>query len=140
MPVARRAALRLRPVQRTHLPLWVWIGLIGIALAALLPVLQSSQATSTGAELRALERARAAQQAQIRQLASQVGELAALARVETVARERLGLTPAHPTTVLSVDDPPPDRLLPARFLPRREPVVETELPWWRQLVDVLIVR
>ncbi len=140
MPVARRAALRLRPVQRTHLPLWVWIGLIGIALAALLPVLQSSQATSTGAELRALERARAAQQAQIRQLASQVGELAALARVETVARERLGLTPARPTTVLSVDAPPPDRLLPARFLPRREPVVETELPWWQQLVDVLIVR
>ena len=140
MPVARRASMRVRPVRRTRLPFWVWVGGVGIALAALLPVLQSSDATATAATLRALERERAGMQAEVRLLASQVGELTALSRIATVGRERLGLTPALPTTVLSVDIPPPERLLPVRFLPRRAELIERSLPWWQQVVDVLIVR
>lgn len=140
IPLARRAALQVRPMRRTRLPFWVWLGLLGIAFAALLPVLQLSDVTQAGANVRELERERAGLQAEVRLLASQVGELAALSRVEEAATRRLGLTPARPTTILSVDTPPPSRLLPTRLLPRRDnPVVRT-LPWWQQVLNVLIVR
>ena len=141
MPVARRAALRVPvPVRRARLPLWVWIGVVGLSLAAALPVAQSSDATATGATLRDLERERAAAQAEVRQLAAQVGELTSLIRIQAVAEERLGLTPARPTAVLSVDAPPPERTLPARFLPRRELGASVALSWWQRVLDALIVR
>ena len=141
MPVARRAATRVpAPVRRARLPLWVWVGVIGLSIAAVLPVAQSSDATATGATVRDLERQRAAAQAEVRQLASQVGELTSLEHVAAVARERLGLTLARPTVILEVDAAPPERLLPARFLPRRHEAVETTAAWWQQLLDVLIVR
>ncbi len=140
LPVARRAALRVRPVRRGRLPHWVWIGVVGLAFAALLPVLQSSDATQAGARLRGLEQERASLQAEVRLLVSQVGELTALNRIGTVADERLGLTPARPTTVLSVDVPPPDQLLPTRFLPSRDVPVERALPAWQRWLGILIVR
>lgn len=141
LPVARRAAMRVPPpVRRARLPLWVWVGVIGLCLAAVLPVAQSSDATATGAALRDLERQRAAGQAEVRQLASQVGELTSLERVAAVADERLGLTPARPTVILTVHTPPPERLLPARYLPRREEALVTSAVWWQRLLDVLIVR
>ena len=141
LPVARRAAMRVPPpIRRARLPLWVWVGVVGLAIAAALPVLQSSDATATGAALRDLERQRAAAQAEVRELASQVGELTSLDRVAAVAKTRLGLTPARPTVLLTVDTAPPERLLPARFLPRREAVVPEGATWWQRLLDVLIVR
>ena len=127
-------------MRRTRTPFWVWLGLLGMGMAALLPVLQSSDTTARAAALRDLERERATLNAEVRLLASQVGELAGLTRVEKVARERLGLTPAQPTTVLSVTEPPPGRLLPARFLPVREQSVEMALPWWQRVLDVLVIR
>jgi cell division protein FtsL len=111
-----------------------------LSLAAVLPVAQSSDATATGATVRELERQRAATQAEVRQLASQVGELSALERVSAVATGRLGLTPARPTVVLHVGTPPPERLLPTRFLPRQEVAIQSTTAWWQRLVDVLIVR
>ncbi len=140
LPVARRAALRVRPMRRGRVPLWVWVGVVGLSLAALLPVVQSSDATQAGAQLRDLERERAALQAEVRLLASQVGELTALNRIGNVAQERLGLTPARPTTVLSVDVPPPVALLPTRFLPTRDLPVEQALPAWQRWIGILIVR
>ncbi len=141
LPVARRAAMRVPPpIRRARLPLWIWVGVVGLAIAAALPVLQSSDATATGAELRALERQRAAAQAEVRALASQVGELTSLERVAAVAETRLGLTPARPTVLLTVDTPPPERLLPARFLPRRAEAAPEDAAWWQRLLDVVIVR
>ena len=141
MPVARRAALRVPPpVRRARLPLWVWVAVIGLTAAAALPVLQTSDATARGAALRGLERQRAAAQAEVRELASQVGELTSLAHVAAVAEERLGLTPARPTVILTVHTPPPERLLPARFLPRRDQVLTESAAWWQQIADVLVFR
>ena len=141
MPVARRAALRVPPpVRRARLPLWMWVAVIGLSLAAALPVLQSSDATARGAVLRGLERQRSGAQAEVRELASQVGELTSLERVAAIAQERLGLTPARPTVILTVHTPPPERLLPARFLPRRDAVLIESAVWWQRLADVLIVR
>ncbi|MXY80191.1 MAG: hypothetical protein F4Y94_11050 [Chloroflexi bacterium] len=141
LPVARRAAMRVPPpIRRARLPLWIWVGVVGLATAAALPVLQSSDATATGAELRALERHRAAAQAEVRALASQVGELTSLERIAVVAETRLGLTPARPTVLLTVDTPPPERLLPARFLPRRAEAAPPDAAWWQRLLEMLIVR
>lgn len=114
--------------------------MLGIAFAAFLPVLQTSDATSAAAEVRTLEQGRARLQAEVRLLASQVGELTALARVEQVAVERLDMVPARPTVVLKVPEVPPPRLLPARFLPQRVIEVETALPWWQSLFGVLVLR
>lgn len=146
LPGVRRGSLRgralrqVRPVQRGRLPAAIWLGLIGIAFAAFLPVLQTSEATSAGSAARELERGRDRLQAEVRLLASQVGELTALSRVERVARERLDLVPARPTVVLSVESPPPARLLPARFLPARSLDLREALPWWQSLFDVLVLR
>ena len=103
-------------------------------------MVQSSDATQAGAQLQDLERERARLQAEVRLLASQVGQLAALNRVEQVAVERLGLTPARPTVVLEVDEPPPVRVLPSRYLPQRSESVTADLPPWQRLLDLLIVR
>lgn len=135
-----RASQRARPVQRGRLPLAVWLGVVGLALAALLPVLQTSDATSASGAARELERDRARLQAEVRLLASQVGELTALSRVERVARERLGLVPARPTVALSVDEPPPPSVLPSRFLPAPTPVLRDDLPWWQELFGALVLR
>ena len=135
-----RSLERVRPLQRSGLPLAVWIAVLGIAVAAFLPVLQTSDATAAAAEVRTLERGRARLQAEVRLLASQVGELTALARVEQVAVERLDMVPARPTVVLTVEHLPPPRLLPARFLPQRDIELETALPWWQSLFGVLVLR
>ena len=102
---------------------------LGLTLAAVIPILQASSATSTSAELQALENERAALQAEVRLIASQVGELASLQRVADAARERLRLTPAEPTTVLHIDAPPPPRVLPRRLLPPEDRTFETKLSW-----------
>jgi hypothetical protein len=135
-----RALRRVHPVQRGRLPIAVWIGVIGIAFAALLPVLQTSDATSAAASQRGLERDRARLQAEVRLLASQVGELSALNRVADVAQTRLNLVPARPTVVLTVKETPPPRLLPARFLPQQDLELVETLPWWQTLFDVFVLR
>jgi cell division protein FtsL len=146
LPGVRRGSLRsqalrqVQPVQRGRLPAAIWLGVIGIAFAAFLPVLQTSDATSAGSAAHELERARDRLQAEVRLLASQVGELTALSRVERVARERLGLVPARPTVALEVEPSPPARLLPARFLPTRSLDLREALPWWQSLFDVLVLR
>ena len=135
-----RSLERVRPIQRGGLPLAVWIAVLGIAVAAFLPVLQTSDATSAAAEVRTLEQGRARLQAEVRLLASQVGELTALARVELVAVERLDMVPARPTVVVTTEEVPPPRLLPVRFLPQRDIELETALPWWQSLFGVLVLR
>ena len=123
-----------------RIPLWAWVGMVGLAFAALLPILQSSAATKSGAQQQTLEGERSALQAEVRLLASKVGELAALNRIGEVASDRLGLTQAQPTTVLSVDTPPPVQLVPTRYLPSRDIPVNHEIPTWVRWMEILILR
>ena len=140
LPITRQASLRVRPTQNRRVPLWAWIGVVGLAFAALLPILQSSAATESGAQQLSLENERSALQAEVRLLASKVGELAALNRIGNVASGRLGLTQAQPTTVLSVDTPPPVQLVPTRYLPSRDVPVDQVIPTWARWLEILIVR
>lgn len=137
-PVAGETALRVRPIHGFRFPVWVWVAAAGLTLAAVIPILQASSATSTSAELQALENERTALQAEVRLIASQVGELASLQRVADAARERLRLTPAEPTTVLHVDAPPPPRVLPRRLLPPENSTFETRVSWWQQAVNSIV--
>ena len=137
-PLAREAALRVRPIHSFRFPVWVWIAAAGLTLAAVIPILQASSATSTSAELLALDDQHAALQAEVRLIASQVGELASLQRVEDAARERLSLTPAQPTTVLHIDAAPPPRVLPRRLLPFETTTFPSEHEWWQQALELIV--
>lgn len=99
------------------MPAWAWLAVFGLCIAATLPVIRVSSVTESGTELRVLEAERERLRSEIRSLAAHIGQLGSLARVKRQAEERLNMVPARPTVVLEVQQPPPARVLPARFLP-----------------------
>ena len=138
-----RLALPRRPRYTGRMPAWAWLAIIGLCIAAALPVIRTSNVTESGMELRALEAERERLRSEIRSLAAHVGQLGSLARIKQQAEERLGMVPARPTIVLEVDQPPPARTLPARLLPpdsetRFSPAAGSARTVEDELVDVLI--
>lgn len=109
-----------------------------VAAAALLPVAQSSDATSTGTEIRRLETRKADLLASIHLTQTEIAELAAIERVEQRARE-LGLAPAERVMYVRVAGSPPVTGMPSRYLNEEEPpaVASTEQPWWKALLSKL---
>ena len=97
--------------------LWVWLAVLGLGIAAALPVIRTATVTENGTELQLLEEERDRLRSEIRTLAAHVGQLGSLDRVEVEAIERLNMVPVRPTAVLEVDVSPPARRLPTRFLP-----------------------
>ncbi len=94
-----------------------------VVAAALLPVVQSSKATSAGYETRQLERRKTDLQASIYNAQSEIAERGSLEHIEREARGRLGMLPATRTVVLKVDDAaPPAWQVPSRFLAAGTPV------------------
>ena len=112
-----RPILPRRPRYTGRMPAWAWLAVFGLCIAATLPVMRTSSVTESGMELRSLEAERERLHSEIRSLAAHVGQLGSLARVQRQAEERLNMVPARPTVVLDVEQPPPSRTLPARFLP-----------------------
>ena len=110
-----------------------------VAAAALLPVAQSSSATTTGHEIRMLEARRADLNASIHQTQSEVATLGAIERVERRAREHLGMVPADRWMYVSVGQPAPVAGVPARYLNEEEPVTATTAgrPWWQAMLHKL---
>ena len=133
-----RALAQRRLLPHPRMPAWVWILLIGLCVAASLPVIQSSSATETGARLIALEAERERLRSELRTLAAHVGELASLNRIERDARTRLRMVNATPTVRLEVEHAPPARVMPSRYLPLPETVEHHEPPRWQALLDLLI--
>lgn len=79
---------------------------------------QLSSATVTSYEINALNRERAAKQAEIHDLEKQVAELSSLARVDLEARVKLGMQPATRKMYIEVGQPLPQaQTLPTRFMP-----------------------
>ena len=106
-----------RPRYTGRMPAWAWLAVFGLCIAATLPVVRVSSVTESGTELRILEAERERLRSEIRSLAAHIGQLGSLARVKQQAEERLNMVPARPTFSLEVQQPPPARILPARFLP-----------------------
>ncbi len=136
---ARRAFGQRRLLPQARMPAWVWILIIGLCVAASLPVLQSSNATETGARLAALEAERERLRSELRTLSAHVGELASLNRIEHDARTRLRMVEATPTVRLEVDHSPPARLVPSRYLPAPTAATPSDPPRWQALLDLLIL-
>lgn len=141
-----RPVLPRRPRYTGRMPAWAWLAVFGLCIAAALPVIRTSSVTESGSELRALEAERERLNSEIRSLAAHVGQLGSLARIQQEAVDRLNMVPARPTVVLEVDQPPPARTLPARFLPsandagraaNHAPTGSTPSVW-RSIFDVLI--
>lgn len=109
-----------------------------VAAAALLPVAQSSDATSTGSDIRRLEVQKADLQARIHLAQTEIAEQAAIDRVEQRARD-MGLVPAERFMYVRVSAPPPAAGMPSRYLNEEEPVSPaTEgQSWWKALLSRL---
>ncbi len=133
-----------RPAPRTKgrsfsMPLVLTIALVTIGLAGLLPLLQSSQTTTTGHNIGELERQRNDWEARIHELEAEIASLAALDRIEREAHQRLDMRAPENTVYITVDvaspesQPVPDRFLP----PKKQESVKEDKSWWQSLLDLL---
>ncbi len=133
--------LPTRPRYSGRMPAWAWIAIFGLCIAAVLPVIQSSNITESGAELLALEAEREQLKSDVRSLATHVGTLGSLTRVEEQARARLNMVRAKPTIIINVDHPAPARVMPSRFLPHhdaRQGASKPETSGWVGLLELFI--
>jgi cell division protein FtsL len=112
-----------------------------VATAALLPVVQSSNLTTTGYEIRALEQRRSDLQAAIYNAQVDIARLGSLERVEREARGRLGMVPAERAISVQVNVPPPaPRQIPARYVPQPPPAPARPTGLWERLLARLPFR
>jgi cell division protein FtsL len=113
-PAARRAHGVLGPPAGRLLAV-VAAAVVGIA--AFIPLIQDSGATTKGYELRDLERERNEWRARVHDLESEVAALGSTERVRREATERLGMAPPAKTIYLGVGVPaPPLGRVPSRYL------------------------
>src|SRR3546814_221179 len=94
------------------------IAAVVVGLAAMLPLVQSSGATSTAGRVERLQEEKTGMQAKLRELELEVAQMGSLGRIENEARTRLQMEPPKETHYIAVDAPPPEKSkLPSRFLP-----------------------
>jgi cell division protein FtsL len=138
MAPAREPAAPRSEGRQLSLPSLVTICLVVIGLAGLLPLIQSSQVTSTSSDIRQLERARNDWQARLQELQAEVAFLGSLDRIEKEARERLGMVSPSETVYIVVDEPAPDtQPVPLRFLPTEKEQPHQEDSWWESILGKL---
>ena len=101
---------------RRAFSLTITLGLV--ILAILLPVVQSSDETTQGYRIRALEQQQSDLEAKIYAAQADVARLGALSRIDSEARGRLGMAPAPHAITVSVNVPiPAFRPIPNRYVP-----------------------
>lgn len=121
------------------MPVVLTIALVAIGLAALLPLLQKSEAVNTNYTIRQLERQRNDWEARIHELEAEVASLAALDRIDREARQRLNMEEPEDTVYLTVDVASPDsQPVPDRFRsPDKQESAKEDQSWWQSLLDLL---
>lgn len=116
------------------LPVALSLAAVVIGIAALLPLIQSSGATSKAGRVDALEEQRTASQAQLRELEVEVARLGSLERIEQEARTRLGMETPKQTHFIPMDVPGPEPLkAPSRYLPQEPQQSNTNSSLWEDL-------
>ena len=119
------------------LPVLLILAAMAIGVTALLPLIQSSSATSTAGEVRSLETERTDWRARLRTLELEVAALGSLSRIETEAAVRFRMAPPKEQHFITVDAPAPaPQKIPSRYLPEpeeRDPdspsLIEDVLDW-----------
>ena len=115
------------------------IALALVALAILLPVMQSSDETSQGYRIRGLEQQQVDLEAKIYSSQSDIAQLGSLTRIDSEARNRLGMVPADRTLALSVSVPVPvTHPLPNSYLqPSTAATAAAPESFWQKLRRIL---
>lgn len=102
------------------LPVVLIIAAMIVGMAAFLPLVQSSGATTTGGNIRRLEQEREDWSARLQEQEITVAELGSLTRIEQEARTRLKMAPPEEVHYIRVDAPAPaPHRLPSRYLPEQ---------------------
>lgn len=102
------------------LPVFLILASVAIGVAALLPLIQSSSATDTAGEVRALENQRTDSQARLRALELEVAGLGSLSRIEAEAAARFKMGPPKERYYIGIDAPAPEaHKIPSRYLPEQ---------------------
>jgi cell division protein FtsL len=103
------------------------IAVVVIGFTAMLPLIQSSGATSTAGNIEQLQQDKAGLQARLRELEVDVATMGSLSRIEAEATNRLGMEKPKDVHYIPIDMPPPaERKLPSRFLPPEPPAPTAE--------------
>lgn len=120
------------------LPVLLIVAAVAVGIAALLPLVQSSGATSTAGHIRQLQQEREDWQARLHEQEVKVARLGSLERIDQEARIRLKMGPPTIVHYFSVDAPAPaPHRLPARFLPPQDAPVEPGDTLWKDIADWL---
>jgi len=118
---ARRQPATDAMFRSSALPVLLILAAMAIGVSALLPLIQSSSATSTAGDVRALEAEHADQRARLRALELEVAGLGSLSHIEAEAAARFGMKPPTQLHYIAIDAPGPEpRKLPTRYY-RTEP-------------------
>jgi len=103
------------------LPVLLILAALAIGISALLPLLQSSSATSTAGNVRALEAEKTDWRARLRALELEVAQMGSLSRIEAEAAARFGMRPPAAREYIAIDAPAPEpRRLPSRYAPEQD--------------------
>ncbi len=118
------------PLQDSNIPVILILVTLVVGIAALLPLVQTSLATSTGGNVSRLEQLREDWQAQLHEQELTVAQLGSLDRIDGEARGRLKMVTPESVTYLLVDAPAPAPIkLPSRYLTEETGPVESESLW-----------
>src|SRR3989337_4106338 len=98
------AALEL--LRSPSLPVLLILCAVAIGVAALLPLVQSSDLTTTNGNIQRLERDSADWRARLHEMELDVASMSSLERVEKEARERPGMAPPAAIHYMNVDKAP----------------------------------
>jgi hypothetical protein len=125
-------------LQGTNVPVLLTIAALIVGVAALLPVVQTSLATSTGGSISQLEREREDWQARVHEQEVRVAQMGSLDRVEQQAKTRLKMVQPKEVHYLSIDAqaPAPHRL-PSRYLPPEQPRPQAGSSLWEEITGWL---
>ena len=116
------------------LPVILIIAALLIGISALLPLVQSSGATTTAGTILSLEQQRTDWRARVRTLELDVAGLGSLGHIEREATQRLKMGPPKETYFIRVDAPAPEpRRLPSRYLAQEPATEDSGSSIWKQL-------
>ncbi len=120
------------------MPILLIISALVIGAAALVPLVQSSMATTTNGNVHRLERQRDDWRARVQELEIDVATMAGLDRIENEAISKLKMVTPEETRYINVAvEAPEARKLPSRYLPPAQDENEAEPGIWEQLLDWL---
>ncbi len=117
-------------LQGTNIPVILILAALVVGIAALVPLVQTSLATSTGGNVSRLEQLREDWQAQLHEQELRVAQLGSLDRIDSEAQGRLKMVKPDSVKYLLVDAPAPaPNKLPIRYLTEEDGPVESESLW-----------